>query len=121
MTTLICSSCNDFLDMQPTNAGNAETAIATPDDAQVVMNGVMRAMSSSTYYGCNMMMYGDAKGGDLTIYSAGRGLDALYSFNHSATSGSYSGFWTRGYYIIMQLNNLLENIERLEEIGRAHV
>ena len=62
-------------------------------------------------------MYGDAKGGDLTIYSAGRGLDNLYSFNHSATSGNYSGFWTTGYYCILQINNLLENIAKLEAAG----
>ncbi|MCI1682325.1 MAG: RagB/SusD family nutrient uptake outer membrane protein [Bacteroides sp.] len=111
------SSCSGFLDMQPSNSGNASTAIATPADAEVAINGIMRAMSSSNYYGRNFLMYGDAKGGDLTIYSAGRGLDALYSFNHSATSGSYSGFWETGYYCIMQINNLLENIERLEGEG----
>ena len=45
------SACDSFLDMQPTNASNAETAIATTDDAQVAINGIMRAMSSSSYYG----------------------------------------------------------------------
>lgn len=113
------SSCDDFLNMQPTNSGNAETAIATPTDANVVINGIMRSMSSSNYYGRNMIMYADAKGGDLTIYAAGRGLDALYSFNHTATSGSFSGFWQTGYYCIMQINNLLENIERLEAEGKT--
>ncbi|MGM9802974.1 MAG: RagB/SusD family nutrient uptake outer membrane protein [Muribaculaceae bacterium] len=115
---LFNSSCDDFLDMQPTNASNAETAIATADDAQVAINGVMRAMTSSVYYGRNFMIYGDAKGGDLTIYSAGRGLDALYSFNHSATSGSYSGFWTQGYYCISQVNNIISNIKRLQNAGK---
>ena len=114
---LMLSSCDSFLDMQPTNASNAETAIATTDDAQVAINGIMRAMSSSSYYGRNFMIYGDAKGGDLTIYSAGRGLDALYSFNHAPTSGSYSGFWSTGYYCIMQVNNLIENIDRLQAKG----
>ena len=111
------SSCDGFLNMQPSNSGNAETAIVTPADAKVVINGIMRSMSSSNYYGRNFIMYGDAKGGDLTIYSAGRGLDALYSFNHTPTSNSYSGFWETGYYCIMQLNNLLENIDRLESAG----
>ena len=65
-------SCDGFLDMQPTSASNADTAIATTDDAQVVINGIMRAMCSSSYYGRNFMVYGDAKGGDLTIYSTSR-------------------------------------------------
>lgn len=117
LSALTLSSCDDFLNMQPGNSGNAEDAIATPGDAKVVINGIMSSMTSSDYYGRNFFMYGDAKGGDLTIYSAGRGLDGLYSFNHSATSGSFSGFWTTGYNCIMQINNLLENIEKLEAAG----
>lgn len=121
--TVLCvfglSSCDSFLNMQPSNSGNAETAIATPADAKVVINGIMRSMSSSSYYGRNFIMYGDTKGGDLTIYSAGRGLDALYSFNHTPTSNSYSAFWSTGYYCIMQINNLLENVNRLEAEGKT--
>ena len=63
------TSCDDFLDMQPTNSGNAEGAVGTVADAQVVINGVMSAMTSSSYYGRNLFMYGDAKGGDLTMHS----------------------------------------------------
>lgn len=114
---LTFTSCDGFLDMQPTNSGNAEGAVATVADAQVAMNGVMSAMTSSSYYGRNFFMYGDAKGGDLTIFSAGRGLDALYTFNHTATSGSYSGFWSQGYYCILQVNTLLSNIKKQEEAG----
>ena len=44
------TSCDDFLDMQPTNSGNAEGAVGTVADAQVVINGVMSAMTSSSYY-----------------------------------------------------------------------
>jgi hypothetical protein len=116
---LVFSSCDSFLDMEPSNSGNADDAIATVDDAEIVMAGIMSTLTSSSYYGRNMFMYGDAKGGDLTIYSAGRGLDALYSFNHSATSNSYSGFWSTGYYCILQINTLLENIESLEEAGET--
>lgn len=114
---LLFPSCDSFLDMEPSNSGNADDAIATVDDAEIVMTGIMSTLASSTYYGRNMFMYGDAKGGDLTIYSAGRGLDALYSFNHSPSSGSYSGFWSTGYYCILQINSLLENIESLEDAG----
>lgn len=111
------TSCTGFLDREPSSSANAETAIGTTADAQVVINGIMRMMSSSSYYGRNMFLYADAKGGDLTIYQAGRGNDALYSFNHTPTSGTYSGFWQTGYDCIMQVNNLLENIDRLEKAG----
>lgn len=115
LSTFILTSCNGFLDMQPTNSGNADGAVVTLGDAQVAMNGIMRSMTSSSYYGRNLFMYGDAKGGDLTIYSAGRGLDGLYSFNHTPNSNSYSGFWSQGYYCIMQVNTLLHNIKKQED------
>jgi len=116
---LTLTSCEDFLNMQPTSAANASSAINNSDDALTAINGVLSAMTTTTYYGRNMFMYADAKGGDLTVFSAGRGLDGLYTFNHTATTGTYSGFWSRGYYIILQLNNILENIERLEADGQT--
>lgn len=119
--TLLCvlafTSCDSFLDEKPSNQADSSTSITSTKDAQVMINGIMRRFSSSNYYGRNFILYGDAKGGDLGIVSQGRGNDALYTFNHSATSGSYSGFWSQGYNIITQINNLLANIAVLEEGG----
>lgn len=111
------SSCDDFLDKQPTNAGDSAGAIQTVYDAEVMMNGINSKLRSSNYLGRNMIMYGDCKGGDLTILTAGRGLDYMYAFNHTFNSNSMSGFWTTGYNILLQLNNLIANIERIEKEG----
>lgn len=108
------SSCKDFLDVEPTNLGDVETSIQTPGDAKVMVNGLMTAMTDVNYYGRNFMMYGDAKGGDLAVYSMGRGLDALYTFNHTVTTNSYSGVWLQIYNGIHQANNIIESIERIE-------
>lgn len=107
----------DFLDMAPTNQGDSETSIKTAADAKVMVNGIMRRMASSAHYGRDFILYGDAKGGDLAVPSQGRGGDALYAFNHSATTGSYSGFWNTMYNTIAQTNNLLEGIENLKKEG----
>ena len=108
------SSCSDFLNVKPTNQQQSSASITTAADAESFMTGIMNRLLNGNFYGRNMILYGDAKGGDLTIYSQGRGYDYLYSFNHSASSGSGSGFWTTGYDIILQINTLLENIEKLE-------
>ena len=79
----------------------------------------MSKMTSSDYYGRNFVIYGDAKGGDFAIRSQGRGLDQLYSFNHSATSNSFSGFWSQIYHNILQANNLILNINKIEEAGNG--
>ncbi|MBE9600910.1 RagB/SusD family nutrient uptake outer membrane protein [Pedobacter sp. MC2016-24] len=108
------SSCKDFLDVKPSNAADAANAIQTPADAQVLIAGLMRSMTSSDYYGRNFILYGDAKGGDLTIVSQGRGQDVLYTFNHSATSNNYGGFWSQIYSCIAQTNYLLEGIAKIQ-------
>lgn len=107
----------DFLDVKPSNSGDASSSIQTPDDARVIMNGLLSNMRSSAYYGRNFIMYANAKGGDLTIFSQGRGLDGLYSFNHSVTTGSYSGFWDHIYHCILQANSILSSIQKLEAEG----
>lgn len=121
--TVLCiallSSCEGFLDVKPSNSAAAETSIATAADAKVIINGLMRKMTSSDYYGRNFVMYGDAKGGDFAIRSQGRGLDGLYVFNHSASSGSYSGFWYQMYHCILQVNNLLVNIDKITAAGKG--
>jgi hypothetical protein len=112
-------SCEKTLDVQPTNQVDASTSIKTPADAQIMINGITRAMTSSDYYGRNFMLYGDAKGGDMTIPSQGRGQDALYTFNHAPTSGSYSGYWSQLYFTLLQVNNLLQGITQLEAAGNT--
>ena len=116
---VLAVSCEGFLDVKPSNQASAETYITSVSDAEIMINGVMSRMTSSSYYGRNMFMYGDAKGGDFALRSQGRGLDQLYTFNHSHSSNSYSGYWTHLYNIIAQLNNLLLNIEKLEEEGEG--
>lgn len=111
------SSCKGFLDVEPTNASDAANAIKTVGDAQVIINGIHRGMTSSSYYGRNFVAYGDAKGGDVTLFSQGRGLDAMYTFNHNPQTNSFSTFWTGIYNSIFQANNLLENIEKLKAQG----
>src|SRR5690606_2692819 len=90
-------------------------------DAKVAINGLMRKMTSSLYYGRNFLIYGDAKGGDFAIRSQGRGSDWYYSFNHSASSNSGSGFWEQIYNCILQANNLIVNIEKMEAEDRGSV
>lgn len=114
---VLVSSCKDFLDVAPSQSADSGTSIQTVEDAKIAMTGIMSIMTSSNYYGRNYVMYADAKGGDFAIASAGRGLDGLYQFNHSQTSGNYSGFWGFFYTAILQVNNLLENIEKIEAAG----
>ncbi len=116
---MLITSCEDFLDVKPSNYAASETSITNAADAKVAMNGLMRKMTDVNYYGRNFVIYGDAKGGDFAIRSQGRGLDYYYSFNHSPSSGSGSGFWTQIYHCILQANNLIQNIQSMEDAGNG--
>lgn len=111
------TSCSDFLDVVPTNSIDANQSIKTAADAQVIIRGLMSKMASGSYYGRNFPLYGDTKGGDITITSQGRGYDYLYVFNHSKNTNNYSSIWSQGYHCIAQVNNLLSEIEKLKSNG----
>jgi hypothetical protein len=113
----LLSSCEGFLDVKPSNSAAAETSITNANDAKVVMNGLMRKLASSSYYGRDFILYGDAKGGDFAIYSQGRGYDGLYTFNHSVSTGNMGTYWSQMYDCILQANNLLLNIAKIEAAG----
>jgi len=114
---LVLSSCADFLDVKPTNQAPASLSITSEADAKVMLNGLYDAMTNSSFYGRNFNLYGDAKSGDLTVQSNGRGYDYMFAYNHSVSGYSMSGFWTTGYNIIMLCNNIIENIDGLKEEG----
>lgn len=111
------SSCKDFLDVKPSNQADSSTSISSASDAEVMVNGLMRSMSSSSYLGRDFLLYGDAKGGDVTIYTAGFGGNDLYYFSHSQTSNARSGYWSKIYNCILQANNIITNVKALKEAG----
>ena len=112
------SSCTDFLDVKPNNSIQEEDfVVRTRSDAKVMMDGIMRNVVSGSYYGRNMFLYADARGSDLTVASQGRGYDYLYSFNHTAASNNGSGYWSQIYYCLLQVNTLLQGMEKTEGEG----
>lgn len=109
------TSCDeDFLDVQPTNAGESSTAIRTVEDAKVMMNGILRRMTDLTYYGRDFIVYAEARGGEVTTRTLGRGMSDLYTFNNTPTTSNYEGFWNGMYNRALQANYLIQSIEELE-------
>lgn len=112
---LLTASCKGWLDVLPSNQVDSSVSIQNVDDAQIMINGLMNKMTSTSYYGRNFPMYADAKGGDLTIFSAGNGGDGWYYFTHTPESNSYSGYWSHIYNCLYQANNIIKNINGLLE------
>lgn len=111
------ASCKGFLNVEPSNYADASTSVQSAADAEVMINGLMRKLSNSSLYGRELLLYGDAKGGDLTIFTAGFGGNALYYFSHAVNNNTYSGFWSSSYNSLLQANNIISNIEKMKEEG----
>lgn len=110
---LTASSCSDFLEESPSDSKYVNESIKNLQGAETALNGVYHLMAYSTSYGRDMTIYGDYKGGDFGLTTTGIAGDALYFFTHTTSSGSSSGstFWTQGYKILQQTNNIIESIE----------
>ena len=44
---MLMTSCEEFLDVKPSNYANPETSITTATDAKVAINGLMRKMTAA--------------------------------------------------------------------------
>ena len=117
LALIFATSCDSFLDVKPSNQADAESSIQNASDAKIMLQGLMNKLTSSSYYGRNFLIYGDAKGGDLTTYSAGNGGDAWYYFTHEQTSNAYTSYWSSMYNCLLQANNIIKNINLLKEAG----
>lgn len=112
---VLISSCSGFLDKKPTNQADSSTNITNSHDAQVMINGVMSKMLSSSYYGRNFLLWGDGRSGDVTTVSAGNGGDGYYYYNHQVNSNSYEGFWSSIYNDILQVNDIIGKVDALRK------
>ena len=122
ITALIMSlglvSCDDdFLDVQPTNQGESSTAIESVADAKVMLSGIMRRMTDLSYYGRNFIIYAEARGGEVTTRTLGRGLSDMYTFNNTPSSNNFESFWNDFYNRILQTNYLIESIDNVTDEG----
>lgn len=115
LCVVLMTSCQGFLDKKPTNQADSSTTIMNTNDAQVMINGIMSKMLSSSYYGRNFLLWGDGRSGDITTVSAGNGGDGYYYYNHEVNSNSYEGFWSTMYNDLLQVNNIIINVNALKE------
>lgn len=109
--SLMFTSCEKFLDTEPTDSINETKAINTLSDAEYHLNGILRQATLTNYYGRRMLFYADMKGGDFLVPSGGRGDDALWSFNHESSNNDYTGYWTTIYNVVFQANHLIKEVD----------
>jgi len=108
------SSCEGFLDTEPTNVVVAETAMLTLYDAGIAVNGLYVDMKWYDYYGTYMQLMGDERGDNIQPRTMSSGWTQIYTLGYDSESNTYFDIWDKCYQTIMRCNTLIENIEKLE-------
>lgn len=115
LTTLFCS-CNDWLDITPKTNVEEKDLFKNEQGFKEALTGVYVKMSTTQLYG-REMTYGFIDQLAQRYYN-NENLETdydkitWYTYPSTRTQTYYETFWTSDYYLIANLNNLLDNIEK---------
>ena len=114
------SGCTDWLDTQPNDKQSEEQQFSTKDGFYSAVNGVYNRMSGSNLYG-KTLSYGDLDllGQYYIVEQSNQGsyykyLRALtnWDYTEDGVSAVLSSTWNEAYSTIMNINVVLNNIEK---------
>lgn len=109
------SSCDDVLDVSPTDVLTDENALESIDDFRQALNGCYSGLTSGAYYGGTYIVAADRMSDDLRRSSEnlGEGVQ-MHSFTYNASTGEPSALWTQMYSVINRANIVINNIDEVE-------
>lgn len=116
---MICSlvlitGCSDgWLDLYPSTSIESEGSLKSLRDFEFVLNGAYSSMQSSSYYGSDIICYGDLCGDDMRSYKSSSSCVGFYTFRYNKDNGT-SRFWGMYYGIAKNLNILLNEIKDVD-------
>ena len=107
-----CASCTEYLTVTPGDQLTDETAIVDINGAYTALYGVYTGMQHQVSYGCNMINFGDLRGGDMqpTARTDSRSI-AYYSFNNRTPENVDVNLWFRPYLLLNRANSLIAAME----------
>lgn len=107
---MLFTSCKDFLVEQPQLEQTNELMLSSLDGLDLATAGAYSRLYSTDWYGRNLIVIGDLKGGNAKIspITSGRFVTEYMWNNQPGTS---SLLWTEAYDVIAQANNIINAIE----------
>lgn len=116
---LMCS-CTDWLDTEPKDKQSEEQQFATKDGFRAAVNGIYNRMAENTLYGANLsygmidilgQYYEVEKDSEESYYKYLRAL-TQWNYEEEGVTGTLSSIWSEAYSIIMNINVILNNLEK---------
>lgn len=116
-------SCSDFLDIEDETKISNDEIFTTLEGASEAINGVYYQLSANDFYGENMLVLPDIKGGNLKIndlsFEAASSFNFIPSFEFSHTvegdDDKAEGIYEELYVFINSVNNVVSNVDRIED------
>lgn len=112
-------SCSKWLDLTPETQPTEGQILTSPDGFRAALNGLYRSMGSATLYGKDMtfgvvdaisqqydLSRGDRVTNQVKYLAAGR-----FEYGHPNLSPTIESIWEKGYNVIANANNLMQQIE----------
>lgn len=116
----VASGCKKWLDAKPRTVVEAGQLFRTEKGFQDAMYGVYTTMANQTLYGEQLTMsfldvlaqqYNPQTNPSHTFYQA-----AMYNYDDGAVRARKDSIWTKMYFAITNLNNILINIEGKKDL-----
>lgn len=117
------ASCSDFLDIEDETKISNDKLFSTLNGADEALNGTYYELGNGSYYGNNMIIAPEIKGGNLKVnnisFENAKSYNYLPSFEFTHTvkgeADYMSNFYKHLYRVISYANNVIENIENVAD------
>ena len=121
--TLVASSCNDQLNIDPAQSIDVNNALSTSGDVKATLVGAYSELGSGDLYGGGIYVYADLLGnnGDMGFYGTFQGLTQINNKDIPINNGFISDVWTKSYKVINTTNAVIDALEVVDEADRAQV
>ena len=95
MSALLCSSCSNFLEKDPSTSLPVESAVTTMKDLRNAVNGIAYiALNGRMCYDADFAIYADLKGEDFKAVSNNNHAGPISRYQITQTDGlAYNGYY----------------------------
>ena len=118
---LMLSSCEGFLDVEPSMSLSEEGAVRTKRDVLNALNGCYDALQRTGYYGRDFVVIGDLPTDNLDATGTIADFRAIDLFNHKADNSIVLNIWAAIYDAINRGNNVLYRIDAVTDMSEEEV
>lgn len=119
-----CFSCNKFLDVTADSAVIEQDLFKEPSGYHIAVNGVYRTLSGTSLYGRHLTWgFVSGMGGNYEITTSlpqEVRYGAEFNWEVAGVETALDSIWSKGYYVIANVNNIIQHTESRDSSFFTH-